>query len=193
MRDAANHTASDVYLLEPLADYYSSVGKTLPALTTVAARTLPEPCRRLLAHDNDMTPTLEDFHKQALELRVLTKTDDGATLQRTVVLVGCSDGRPVEFGAIRIHLDAFSADVRFSIRECTVPLGAILRDHGIDHCSDPTAFFTIESDEVIRDALDLAAGQVGLRLCGRHNELSDARGRRLAEVVEILPPVGERH
>jgi len=191
MRDGASRPSPQVDLLAPLADYYSTHGESLPPIRIVTATDLSERHWQLLAHDNDMTPTLEAFYGQALELRIHSKHLTNATLERVVSLIGCGDGRPVEFGAIRIQLDAFSDDVRAVICACRTPLGAILRDHRIDHVSKPTAFFTIESDDVIQAALAPHPIPGGTHLYGRHNELADTRGRRFAQVVEILPPLRE--
>ncbi len=189
MRDATERPSPQVELLDPLADYYSACGTSFPPITMLDATSLPEAYRLLLAHADDMTPTLEAFHGQSLELRVHRKSQSASTLQRTVSLVGCNDGTPVEFGAIRIELDAFGADVCAAICACSAPLGAILRDYDIEHHSNPTAFFAMSSDDVIEAALAPNAIPRGTPLYGRRNELSDGQGRPLAQVVEILPPL----
>jgi chorismate-pyruvate lyase len=170
MRDATEHRSTQVEVLDPLADYYAARGKPLPTVT-------------------NMTPTLEAFHGQALDLRVYSKSGDASTLRRTVTLLGRNDGTPVEFGAIRIELAPFSEDVRAAICACSDPLGAILRDYDIEHHSKPTAFFSVNSDDVIETALAPNAIPRDTPLYGRHNELSDGQGRRLARVTEILPPL----
>ena len=106
-------------------------------------------------------------------------------LSRQVVLIGSQSHRPVEFGAIRIYLDRFPDEVRQVIVEGRTPLGAILREHRVEHRSRPSGYFKIESDPVTTASFDL---QHPHTLYGRHNMLLDATDQTLAEVVEILPP-----
>ncbi len=176
-----------VDLLDPLAHYYEAIGAPLPRPRPVSPEQMPQPCRRLLVHTNDMTPTLEAFVGQPLALRPLRKQLNGHTLERTVVLVGTRDGRPIEFGAIRIHLDTFDERARKVIRASRVPLGAILRDQRIEHTCHPGAYFRVESDPVMNEALRLKGAHA---LHGRHNTMQHS-GRSMAEVVEILPPLDE--
>ena len=94
--------------------------------------------------------------------------------------------RPVEFGAIQIHLHRFADAPRQRILEGRVPLGRILHDHTIAHYSRPDGFFRFTSDPVIRDAFALHDDPT---LYGRHNVLRNEKHEPLAEVVEILPPL----
>ena len=63
-----------------------------------------------------------------------------------------------------------------------------LRVHAVAHSSRPKAFFRLQADALMVDALKLTGPQV---LYGRRNTLLDSVSRPLAEVVEILPPVLE--
>src|SRR5687768_804489 len=94
----------EVRLLYPLDMLYLEVGLSLPRVSRVAGEEVPEPYRRLLVHDNDMTPTLEAFHRERIHLRVTRWRIDEDTYARQVVLTLDDSGRPVEFGAIVIYL-----------------------------------------------------------------------------------------
>ena len=171
--------------LNPLAAYYATCGAALPRAEAVEPADMPQPQRRLLVHSNDMTPTLEAYGGQRLRLRIVHKAITGPMLTRTVSLVGLRDARPLEFGVIRIHLDRFDQESGHLIRQCHLPLGAILRDAAIEHRSRPIGFFHLRCDPFIASALELTGTPP---LYGRHNELIGADERRLAQVVEILPP-----
>lgn len=170
--------------VEPLEAFYAGLGLTLPAWEEVPGDRVPEPYRKLLVHRNDMTPTLESFHGERISIRVLRRHRDGNTYGREVVLVTPS-GRPVEFGAIRIHLDHFPEPARRAILEESLPLGTILHAFQIPHQSRPRAFLKVESDDTIRKALSLRGSH---SLFGRRNTLYTPEGESLAEIVEILPP-----
>ena len=173
-------------MISPLSEFYHSSGDVLPHIEVVEGAVMPQPYRRLLVHRNDMTPTLEAFCRQTIRLKLLAKLVDDGVLYREVVLTTTDTREPMEFGAIKIHLDRFSEAARRLIVEGHYPLGTILNDHGIEHSSRPTGYFSIASDPMSRHAFGLAADA---RLYGRHNVLTNSLGGELAEVVEILPPL----
>ncbi len=170
----------------PLDDFYARAGQALPPLTEIHAETLPEPYKALLAHRDDMTPTLEKFHRRSLHLRVLGRRREGREYFREVVLLLDGSDQPVEFGAIKIDLDLVSQTVREQILAEKLPFGHILAANQVPHRSRPSAFLRLASDALINDALKLSGAQV---LFGRHNTLLDPQDRPLAEIVEILPPM----
>lgn len=159
---------------------------SLPGVEEIAAEELPQPYRRLLAHDQDMTSTLRRHHGEELVLRVIAKRHAEPYLERRVVLAGVTSGRPVEYGAIRIALSPFEAAARAAILESRRPLGAILADFSIPYVSRPEAFLRLESGEEMERALELSASDTVL--FGRSNVLRSPGGAELARVLEILPP-----
>lgn len=185
LRKASGGPPSQLDLLYPLSEL-------LPERPQVSIRHLdhdgegmPEPYRRLLVHEHDMTSTLESFHGEKLELcRLGSRRSDGA-LWRRVLLVGTRSGETREAGAIRIDLRQFNAAARWEVLEGRKPLGAILADHRLDYVSRPRLFFAFESGADTDRLLGLSAH--GRTLFGRQNVLSNSAGV-LAEVVEILPP-----
>jgi chorismate-pyruvate lyase len=173
-------------IIHPLDAFYAEAGLHLPPYTQVDPESVPEPYAGLLVHRTDMTPTLEKFHGQAIHLRVLRSWRKADEYFREVVLVLDGNDEPVEFGAIKINLDLFSQVVRDHILTEHQPLGHILEEHKVPHRSEPCGFLRLASDPLINRALNLSGAQV---LYGRRNNLLDAPGRPLAEIVEILPPV----
>ena len=173
-------------ITHPLEEFYARSGFPLPPLQEIDGEAMPEPSKTLLVHQNDMTPTLEDFHGHAIHLRVLGREQRGEEYFREVVLLLDGSEQPVEFGAIQIHLGLFAAPAREQILREQWPLGHILKDYAIPHTSRPGAFLRIASDPLINGVLGLTGAQM---LYGRRNTLFDASERPLAEIVEILPPV----
>jgi len=137
---------------------------------------------------NDMTPTLEAFYEDAIELQVLGRRRRGNEYWREVLLRLRRSGQPVEFGANRVFLDRFPPEARQAILHEVTPLGHIMRDFHVTHTCQPNAFLGLHADALMGATLQLR-GQA--ELYGRHNRLYDAEGRMLSEVVEILrPPAG---
>ena len=96
--------------MNPLEPFYRAIGAAAPSFALLEGSHVPEPYRRLLVHERDMTSTLEAFIGQPLSLKVLETRNDGTCLAREVVLMGDRDGIPAEFGAIRIFLDQLPLD-----------------------------------------------------------------------------------
>ena len=168
----------------PLDEFYAQMGLTLPPLQQVDGEAVPQPFKRLLVHNNDMTPTLEKFHQCDIHLRLLGRRRKGNEYFREVVLLLDDSERSVEFGAIKIYLSLFTRPARRQILEERRPLGHILHECGVKHSSRPRAFLRLASDRFINEALRLTGANV---LYGRRNTLLDPQERPLAEIVEILP------
>ena len=178
-------SAVDVHLLYPLNEFYEQAGLALPPASRINGREMPEPFRRLLVHDRDMTPTLEAAYGRKMDLRVLKYSLDHEVFSRQILLVPEGGGAPTVFGAIKIYLDEFPTEARELVLARKMPLGSILASQGIRHFSAPDAFFSVEADAPICEAMELSGPA---RLYGRRNILGNGTGRRLAQVLEILPP-----
>lgn len=179
--------AQEIYNLMPLHFFYARDGRVMPAFHFIPGEEMSEPERELLVHDKDMTPRLSNFHGSRLVLRVWEHELQEAYLLRLVLLETEEERRPVEFGAIGIHLDRFAAPVRKLIEEGEEPLGGILERFEVPHCGQPRAFFSVEADGLVSEALGSSEGDL---LYGRCNQLVDPDGLALADIVEILPGKG---
>jgi len=175
----------EVTLLYPLDEFYAAAGLPPPGVAEIPGDAVPEPYRGLLVHSRDMTPTLEAHHGDTIHLRLIERRERPEALLRQVVLVLDGDERPVEYGAIAIHLGPFPPAARELVLGCRCPLGTILARHAIPHRSAPRAYFRVTADAPIAAALGV---EPGTALYGRRNVLSTPEGAVLADVVEILPP-----
>jgi chorismate-pyruvate lyase len=169
----------------PLTEFYTRAKLPLPRIETISGEAVPEPYRALLVHDNDMTPTLEGFHKSRIHLEILSRDQRGGFYYREVALRLDHDERPVEFGANKVYLGAFPEEAQELILLEQVPLGTILKDCGIHHKTEAKHFIRVEPDELVANALEL---ENPVTLYGRKAVISDLNGKPLSEIVEILPP-----
>ena len=179
-------TQAEIDFIYPLVESYQAAGQALPNIHRIEEWDMPQPYRRLLAHDNDMTSTLEHFHKAGIHVRAMEHFTDGLIYRREVVLLLDGTEEPVEFGSIRIRLTRFPAGAQRLIREAYQPLGAILQRCHIDFTSRPKGYIRVETDDVINMALGLSGRQW---LYGRCNGLYNLERKILADIVEILPPI----
>ncbi len=169
-----------------LGRFYSRTGLPLPRLRAVPGSEVPDPYRALLVHSTDMTPTLERFYRQPIQLTVLGRERQDQAYWREVVLHRADEERPVEYGVIRIYLDHLPPDAAKRVVEEGRPFGNILETEAIPHLSWPQAFFSMSSDQRLATLLRLAEPAT---LYGRRNVLVDGSRRLLAEVIEILAPI----
>ncbi len=181
-------TERNLDLLYPLDWFYERVGRALPRVREVPGAEVPEPFHKLLVGNHDMTPTLEAFHGERIYIRVLEREIFGDTLIRLVVLNLENRHRPVEIGAIVIHLNHFPAEARALVLEGRIPVGTILADFAIVHESRPQAFISVESDAMIAESLAFEGDHT---LFGRRNFLLTSQGEVLADIIEILAPESE--
>jgi len=182
--------AAAVPYIYPLDDFYARSGLLLPKIERLTGEQVPEPYRKLLVHENDMTPTLEQFHGRDIHLRILSSVRRDDFYFRQVVLQLDQTDQPVEFGANKVNLTLFPPKARQLILEERVPLGRILKDFSIEHTTHAKAFFQVEADALIAEALRLTEFPL---LYGRRATISDPQKRPLSEIVEILPPVKGKH
>ncbi len=156
----------------------------VPEVEAVASDVIPEPYHGLLVHEADMTSTLSRYHGDQLVLSVLHREETETVLEREVLLCRSTDRRPVEYGVIRIALDAFGLAARDAILEGRVPLGQILDSFEVTYQSRPSAYLRVANSSFLTEQLNDGGGSVRY---GRVNTLSQISGVVLAEVVEILP------
>lgn len=169
----------------PLDVVYAQAGIPAPRTRPIAAERIPSPYQSLLVHERDMTLTLEAHFGGRISLRALSTFREGPSYYRRVLLVQEYSARPVEMGAIRIDLLAFSPGVRSEILRNRVPLGRLLRDGGVDYRSRPTVFLSVKPNSEMMGVFWMREPRT---LFGRQTEMS-LDGRKVGDIVEILPLV----
>jgi len=160
----------------------------MPCIEMIPGDAVPEPFKTLLVHHNDMTPTLEAFHKSDIHLEIVSRERRGVFYFREVVLRLNRSESPVEFGANKLYLGRFPEEAQDLILQEYVPLGRILKDCRVPHRTEAKAFLRVHSDSLIGEKFELTQPAV---LYGRKAVISDLQGRPLSEIVEILPPVNQ--
>lgn len=172
-------------ILYPLDAVYRRVGIPLPRVRLVDPGDIPLPYRTLLAHTNDMTLTIEQHFGGPLVVRPLSTSLNGRWYTRRVLLALAYSGKPLEMGAIRIDMRSLKAKTRRAILDNQIPLGRLLRDHGVDFESRPIAFFALEPNAEMMGVFWMREART---LYGRRTEIfvGDAK---IGDIVEILPLV----
>ena len=172
-------------LLFPLDFVYARSGVALPGVKKIDPDTIPLPYRSLLVHQIDMTLTLERHFGERVMLRPLATFTSGPWYFRRVLLAQEYTGRPVEMGAIRIKVGAFSDRIRRQILKNDIPLGRILRDGGVKYESRPKAFLSVTPNPEMMGVFWMREPRT---LYGRRTEMI-RDGVKIGDIVEVLPLV----
>lgn len=176
----AIHPRGMVYPLDVL---YAQAGLVPPRARRLRADQLPPPYDNLLAHQRDMTSTLEAHFGSRLEARVLTTFRRGVLYYRRVLLALEDSGRPAAMGAVAIRLNAFAPRVRARIVAQREPLGRLVRESGVDFSISPQAFFTVTPGSEMLGVFHMRSA---VPLYGRQTRMCVA-GKAIGHIVEVLP------
>jgi chorismate-pyruvate lyase len=116
----------------------------LPAVTPVLADEVPEPFHNLLCHEHHMTVTVEAYHNDKVDVRLLAVRQRDPLYARKIILTLRGSGKVVLFGIVRVNLDFTTALVRTAILEGEIPFGRILIQNNVLRRIEPTAYLKVE-------------------------------------------------
>src|SRR5437762_6008024 len=117
--------------LDHLASLFYDNLAELGTFEEVLAETVPEPYRRLLAHHEHMTVSVERHHGSPVDVEVVSAKRSGDYYSRKIILHRQSDRRVVLFGIPRLNLRLVDDDVRREILSEMKPLGRVLIEHNV--------------------------------------------------------------
>ena len=172
--------------LQSLIDLFPEREPLLADAEHVASQTLPEPYRRMLAHNHHMTVTMEEHHGCPVDVRILDRRLDGEKYTRKIVLVKAGTDTVVQFGIVRFDLSYVTQAVRNEILDGQKPLGRVLIDHNVLRHIDLGAVLRIVAGPGLARVLEMANGAVtygrlATIFCNRHPAVD------LLEIPASLP------
>jgi chorismate-pyruvate lyase len=112
-------------------------------VNVIPGEAVPQPYRDLLVHQHHMTVTVERFHGQPVQLRILAHRRTGDYYSRMILLALEGTGEVVQFGIMRTDLSCCSEEVREAILSGRIPLGRVLIEHNVLRRIDPLAYLKI--------------------------------------------------
>jgi hypothetical protein len=118
-------------------------GDDLPEYEFVLPDEVPPPYYGLLVHEHHMTVTVEEFHHERVDVRLLAKNRTGDYYARKILLETQQSRRIVQFGIVRINFRYTSAAVRVAIEAEDTPVGRILIEHNVLRRIEPTGFLRV--------------------------------------------------
>lgn len=115
-----------------------------PAYEVVSPDAVPEPYHGLLVHEHHMTVTVEAYHGDLVDVRILARLHQGDVYARKILLALQKTGQVVQFGIVRINLSLCAPAVRDAIVEGKTPVGRVLIQHNVLRRIEPTAFLLLQ-------------------------------------------------
>jgi chorismate-pyruvate lyase len=171
--------------LPTLVGLFYSQPLRLGRFAAQAAEELPPPYRRLLAHQNHMTVTVEQFHGCSVDVRVLETSLTGEHYSRKILLARQSDAQVVQFGIVRLDFQFVSQAVREAVESESTPLGRILIQHNVLREVHLSRLWRVEAGEDLAALMSIQPGTVTF---GR-TAIIDCNGEPAVELLEIVAPV----
>jgi hypothetical protein len=157
----------------------------MPEYEYVAADEVPSPYGDLLVHEHHMTVTVERHHGSLVDVRILARRQNNDAYARKILLTLQSNGRVVQFGIMRVHLQLCSEEVRAEIVAGQTPLGRILIEHDVLRRIEPTAFLRVIPGRAMMEWFGLTKPKLTYgRLAYIHCD-----GLPVVELLEVVAPV----
>jgi len=146
-----NPSVSAMQALKVICDGFVDVSVWLPQCEVMEPGALPPLARKLLAHEQHMTQTLREYYGGELRLDVLDHRQLPTDYARKILLWSNGGGneKVVEFGIVRMTLSSIGDQAADEIVSRQLPLGDILRTHGILTRVRPHWFVRIPKDSEV--------------------------------------------
>ena len=139
MNIPADFTGPD---LRTLSSLFPPAGD-LPEYEYVPADEVPPPYHGLLVHEYHMTVTVEAYHGDLVDVRILARRQGPDYYTRKILLALHQSGQVVQFGIMRVWMKYCSEAVRREIVVGQTPLGRILINHNVLRRIEPTAYLRV--------------------------------------------------
>lgn len=117
--------------LETLAALFYPTLEGLGRFSQVSEEEMPPVYRHLLAHEEHMTVTVEEYYGVRVDVEVIAKRHQGTQYSRKILLHKSDDRTVVQYGIVRINFGYLPHDVQTEILSESAPLGTILIRHNV--------------------------------------------------------------
>ncbi len=151
----------------------------------VDAAQLPAAYRRLLAHPEHMTVSVEAFYGTRVVLEVLQKCRDDSHYSREILLRRVTDGAVVQYGIVRLDWTRLDEEVRRDILTECIPLGRTLIEHNVLREVEVLQLWQIYCGHRLTSLFGVENSR---RTFGR-SAIIHCNGEPAIELLEIVAPV----
>lgn len=170
--------------LQTLTGLFYATRDALGRFREVGVEAMPQPYRRLLAHNDHMTVTVEDYHGCPVDVRVLRRQATESHYAREILLARQSDAAVVQYGIMRVNFAYLPLGVQDEIRGEQTPLGRILIQHDVHR---RVQLFSLRRVELGQELSAHFQHALGTTTYGR-TALIECNGVPAIELLEIVSP-----
>lgn len=117
--------------LTALLDSVEGAARDLGEFTEVSPDAMPVKFQQLLAHNEHMTVAVEGFHDCPVSVQVLQSRTEDSIYIREILLRRTTDQHVVQYGIVRLQLNALSEAPRQAILSEKIPLGRVLIEYNV--------------------------------------------------------------
>lgn len=172
--------------LHTLTGLFHASREALGRFGEVSIEEVPEPYRRLLAHNDHMTVAVEEHHGGPVDVRVLERQVTETHYAREILLARQSDGVVVQYGIMRVAFAYLRPEVQNEIRAEQTPLGRILIEHNVHRRVQLFSLRRVELGEELSRHFEFPTGAIAY---GR-TALIECNQVPAIELLEIVAPIG---
>ena len=168
---------------ELLALFYAD--SKLPCELISAAGDMPASYRKLLDHEKHMTVTVEAFHDDLVDVKVLEVETNDDFYARKILLTKKSDAAVVQFGIVRLNRRLIPSDALAEIESQRTPLGRVLIEQNVMREVKLDALWRVTPHTELKDLFgsDFATYGRSARL--------HVNNESAVELLEIVAPIVE--
>jgi chorismate-pyruvate lyase len=162
---------------------FHDASQEIGTLESISANELPEIYASLLNHNDHMTVTVEAWHNSLVDVRVLHERRDDSFYAREILLMLQRDGRPVQYGVMRIDMDQLPQIAQREIESRALPLGRILIRRHVLRSVELEQLWRVNPGPRLRSHLRL--GEKSASIYGRTARILVA-GKPAVQLLEIV-------
>jgi len=142
----------------------------------------------MLAHSAHMTVTLEKRHDSPVSVDVLESRTTDSHYLRKIILRRTSDNRVVQYGIVRLALNALKPVVRDEIMAQETPLGRVLIKHDVLRQVQLNALWQVECGEELTSIFEIPGEKAEKLFTYGRTALIYCDGEPAVELLEIVAP-----
>lgn len=175
--------------IEDLLSEFYDAGESFAELARCESTTdLPQPYDSLLNHNAHMTVTVESHHGDKVDVVVhrhhRSTDENGDRYVREITLQTQGRQKVVQYGIVRLNVDALAPEVWQKIESREIPLGRVLIEHNVLREVQLCELWKLTAGPMLSQYLCVPPGQI---VYGR-TALIYCDGEPAIELLEVVTP-----
>lgn len=151
------------------------------------SKEIPEPYNKLLNHQHHMTVAVESHWGEQVDVHVHRAKEHERSYSREITLVTSETKRIVQYGIVRLEIDALDDDVWRQIETQQAPLGRVLIQHNVLRKVELCGLWRIQAGPSLANLMHL---RIGDETYGR-TALIHCDGVPAIQLLEIVAPAAQ--